>query len=124
MSRGMFVILCPVLLFGLGRVTLPAAERVGDAAKGKPIYEKNCLLCHGPQGRGDGPMGKSLSPPATDLARPESRHKSDAELLTAIREGHPDTAMTAWKESLSEREFEDVLAYVRHLSRGLGRGKS
>lgn len=124
MPRGISVILFSVLLFGLGRSTLPAAERVGDAAKGKPIYEKNCLLCHGPQGRGDGPMGKSLSPPATDLASAESRHKSDAELLKAIREGHPDSAMTAWEGSLSEREFDDVLPYVRYLSRGLGREKS
>jgi mono/diheme cytochrome c family protein len=101
-----------------------AADTGGNALKGKPIYEKNCLLCHGPQGRGDGPMGKALSPPATNFSSPESMHKTDAELLKVVREGHPDTAMTAWKGSLSEQEFQDLLAYVRQLSRGLEKGKS
>jgi mono/diheme cytochrome c family protein len=101
-----------------------AAEPGGNALKGRPIYEKNCLLCHGPQGRGDGPMGKALSPPAANFSSPESMRKTDAELLKVIHEGHPDTAMTAWKGSLSEQEFQDLLAYVRHLSRGLDKGKS
>jgi len=101
-----------------------AAEPGGDASKGKPIYEKNCLLCHGPQGRGDGPMGRSLSPPATNFSSPESMHKTDAELLKVIHEGHSDTAMAAWKGSLSEQDFQDLLAYVRQLSRGLDKGKS
>jgi mono/diheme cytochrome c family protein len=117
-----------VLLAGLALGFLiwiqAAADTGGDALKGKPIYEKNCLLCHGPQGRGDGHMGKTLSPPAANFASPESMHKSDAELLKVIREGHAGTAMTAWKGSLSEQEFQDLLAYVRQLSRGLDKGKS
>jgi len=26
------------------------ADAAGDAAKGKPIYVKHCMVCHGPQG--------------------------------------------------------------------------
>jgi mono/diheme cytochrome c family protein len=101
-----------------------AAEPGGNALKGKPIYEKNCLLCHGAEGRGDGPMGKVLNPPAANFSSPESLHKTDAQWLKVMREGHPDSAMTTWKGSLSEQEFQDVLAYVRQLSRGLDKGKS
>lgn len=118
------LVLFGALALGLVIRVQAAADTGGNALKGKPIYEKHCLLCHGPQGRGDGPMGKSLDPPAANFSSPESMHKSDAELLKVIREGHPDTAMTAWKGSLSEQEFQDVLAYVRHLSRGLDKGKS
>jgi len=117
-------ILISVLLLGLGIWILPASGIDGDASKGKPIYEKNCLICHGPQGRGDGPMGKSLNPPAPNFANPESQHKSDAELLKTIREGHPDSAMTAWKGTLSEQQFNDVLSYIRKISRGVEKGKS
>ncbi|HTN42676.1 MAG TPA: cytochrome c [Nitrospiria bacterium] len=117
-------ILFAVLILGLGIWILPASGIDGDASKGRPIYEKNCLICHGPQGRGDGPMGKSLNPPAPNFASPESRRKPDADLLKAIREGHPDTAMTAWKGTLSEQQFLDVLSYVRALSQGVEKDKS
>jgi mono/diheme cytochrome c family protein len=112
------------LVLGFGIWILPASGTEGDASKGKPVYEKNCLICHGPQGRGDGPMGKSLNPPAPNFASPESQRKSDAELLKAIREGHPDTAMTAWKGTLSEQQFIDVLSYVRKMIQGVEKGKS
>lgn len=117
------VILFSGWVLGLVIWILPAFGGDGDASKGKPIYEKNCLICHGPQGRGDGPMGKSLNPPAPNFASPESRHKSDAELLNTIRAGHPNSAMTAWKGTLSEQQFMDVLSYVRKISGGVEKDK-
>jgi cytochrome c len=32
----------------------------GDAAKGKPIFQGKCVICHEPQGEGDGPIGQKL----------------------------------------------------------------
>jgi mono/diheme cytochrome c family protein len=94
----------------------------GDAAKGRPLYEKYCLLCHGPQGRGDGPEGQLMKPPATNFRSPASKAKPDDVLLKAIREGHPKTAMTDWKRELSEEDIINVLAYVRGLSGGPEKG--
>ncbi|HUK56882.1 MAG TPA: cytochrome c [Nitrospiria bacterium] len=118
------LILSAGLLSGFGSWVLAGAETVGDASKGKPIYEKNCLICHGPEGRGDGPMGQSLHPPAPNFASPESQRKPDSEWMKVIREGHPDTAMTTWKGNLSDQQFLDVLAYARKLSRGVEKGRS
>lgn len=100
---------------GTGWIIKPALAE-GDSGKGKPIYEKHCLLCHGPQGRGDGPQGQLLKPPAASFRSPESKAKSDAELLAVIRDGHPDTAMTEWKDVLSEADMKDVLAYIRMIA--------
>ncbi len=83
---------------------------------GKAIYEKHCLICHGSRGKGDGPTGKVLIPPATDLTSAASKTKSDADLLKVIRDGKPPTAMPAWKGQLSEQDIRDVLAYIRSLS--------
>ncbi len=94
----------------------------GDAAKGRPVYEKYCLLCHGPQGRGDGPQGQLMKPPATNFKSPESKSKSDAVLLKAIQEGHPKTAMTSWELELSEEDMINVLVYIRSLSGGPKKG--
>jgi len=32
-------------------------------ARGKAVYAQSCATCHGPEGKGDGPGGKGLTPP-------------------------------------------------------------
>jgi mono/diheme cytochrome c family protein len=100
-------------LTGMGNTVVHAAA--GDARKGKSVYEKSCLVCHGPQGRGDGPVGKTINPPAADFTSAASKKKTDAELLAVIENGRPPTAMVGWKGQLSEAEIQDVLAYVKSL---------
>lgn len=93
----------------------PAHAADGDAQKGKAVYARNCVLCHGAQGRGDGPVGKTINPPAADFTSAASKKKTDAELLATIVTGRPPTAMVGWKGQLSEAEIQDVLAYVKSL---------
>lgn len=64
---------------------------------------------------GDAAKGKVLVPPAADFTSAASRKKSDAELLAIIENGRPPQAMTAWKDQLTAREIQDVLAYVKTL---------
>ena len=90
----------------------------GDATRGKVVFEKNCMTCHGSDGKGTGPMGPLLTPPAADYTSERTRLKTDAELLHTIQEGRPGTAMRSFKPWLSKQEMRDVLAYVRLLSKG------
>jgi mono/diheme cytochrome c family protein len=85
----------------------------GDAAKGKAIYEKKCVTCHGVGGKGDGPAGKMMNPKPTNFTSPESKKKPDAELIKTIESGRTGTPMPAWKGTLSPEQIQDVLAYVR-----------
>jgi mono/diheme cytochrome c family protein len=84
----------------------------GDAAKGKSIYQSKCVSCHGPEGKGDGPVGKALKPPAGDFSSAESQKRSPEELQKIIENGVPKTSMVAWGKQLNETEIQDVLAYV------------
>jgi len=88
--------------------SLAAGER--DLARGKKLYEKYCLACHGPQGRGDGAV--QFAPPVADLTSSDVLLKPDSRLLKSIHEGKPNTAMDAWKSTLSDEAIRDVLAYV------------
>ena len=105
------------LIQGICRTAVAAAvvAAPGDAVMGKAVYEQRCLACHGPQGKGDGPTGKVLVPPAADFTSAASKKKTDAELLKTIENGKPSTAMVAWKGLLSDQDIQNALAYVKTL---------
>ena len=82
-----------------------------DPAEGERIYLESCKACHGVDGKGSGVM--KFNPPAADLTSPQVQEKLDARLYNSIHEGRPNTAMGAWKHSLSAKEVLDVMSYVR-----------
>jgi hypothetical protein len=43
------------------------AQQAAVVADGRAEYEENCLACHGPEGRGDGPMADILVIAPSDL---------------------------------------------------------
>jgi mono/diheme cytochrome c family protein len=85
----------------------------GNVAKGKSLFIKYCAGCHGSEGRGDG--YKLLGPDPANLAAPDTKKKSDADLLKTIHTGKPN--MPAWNVRLSKEEGRDVLAYIRTLAK-------
>ncbi len=89
----------------------------GDPAKGKVVFEKLCVTCHGAQGKGDGPAGLMMMPRPADFTSPKIKGKPDGELLKSIQDGRPPTTMPAYKEQLSAQQISDVLAYVRSLGK-------
>ena len=51
----------------LALVLVPAARPAGDVVRGKHLYGRYCLVCHGANGKGDGPLvvsGKIPTPPS------------------------------------------------------------
>ena len=94
------------------KASSPSPNEQGSLDKGKSLYTTHCLNCHGPMGKGDGPIGKMLIPPAANLT--VLGKKSDQELLKTIQDGRPGTAMPSWKGNLSAQEIRDVLSYLRN----------
>ncbi len=48
----------------------PAASPVDATAEAKKIFDSRCVTCHGPEGGGDGPGSKGLSPAPRDFRDP------------------------------------------------------
>ncbi|MFZ1747803.1 MAG: c-type cytochrome [Nitrospirales bacterium] len=89
----------------------------GDRSKGKMVFEKLCVMCHGAEGRGDGTFGGELVPPAADLSSSKIQGNPDHVLFLAIKNGVKGSAMQGFKGRLSDQDIRDVLAYVRDLGK-------
>lgn len=92
-----------------------AQDFPADVTKGKIVYERHCLACHGTGGWGDGPEAAALKVPPANFHRFSSYLKSDEELLRTIEHGVVFSPMHAWQGQLTETERQDVLAYIRLL---------
>lgn len=92
-----------------------AQDFPSDPTRGKAVYERHCLDCHGRDGRGDGPDAAALKVPPANFHRFKSFLKSDEELLRTIDYGIVFSPMHSWQGQLTETERQDVLAYIRTL---------
>lgn len=94
----------------------PIAPDDDSLAKGKALYEAQCVSCHGETGMGDGPAAASLNPPPAPIARTACR-MSDAYLFWRISEGGAQwgTAMPAFGNTLSEEDIWHLVNYIRSL---------
>ncbi len=95
-----------------------------DTTAGKIVYVKWCAGCHGDAGAGDGAAARYMLPHPRDFTGAIYQIRStasgelptDADLLRAIDQGLPGTAMPGWKTRLSDRERRDVLAFLKTFS--------
>ena len=97
------------------------AAGAGDAAKGKDIYGKSCVGCHGPAGKGDGPAASALNPKPTNLADKAAMSKlDDAALTNVIAKGGASVGkspiMPPFNTQLKDQDIKDVIAYIKTFS--------
>jgi len=104
-----------LLSLGVGLLSaMPVAAQVSGPGRGKAIFEQNCAVCHGVDGRADTPVSKLLAPHPRNFTDPvEMARVTVDRIYSAIKEGRPGTAMAAWGQVLSEVEIGDVMDYVR-----------
>lgn len=95
---------------------LHAQEFPVDVARGKAVYERHCIRCHGAGGWGDGPEAAALKVRPANFHAFKSFLKSDEELLRTIEHGIVFSPMHSWRGQLSDGEMQDLTAYIRLLS--------
>lgn len=82
-------------------------------AEGEALFQKNCAFCHAPDGTGKNWIGSFLEPHPRNLTDPENMRDMDSERLReVIRNGLPNTTMSAWKSVLSEVQIDSLVAYI------------
>ena len=103
-----------------GATPAAAAATPESIANGAALYKRQCVMCHGATGAGDGPAAKTLKgklPPLNDKAV-MSKH-TDAHIHDAITDGKKTEIgnMPALGKRLKPEEITDIVNYVRTLAK-------
>ena len=98
-------------------IVLVCSVWAGNAERGKAIYGSNCVACHGKEGDGKGPAAQAMRPPPTDFTVVEWwKEKTDDQIARMIKDGRAGTPMVSFSK-LSEDELDDLVAYMKKLSK-------
>ncbi len=91
----------------------PVAATPESLARGESFYQTNCLVCHGPEGRGNGPVGeKFVDPSPADLNDAYTQDQADGQVFFTLTRGR--SAMPFYRDALSPEERWDVVNYIKH----------
>ena len=93
-------------------VRSPIAPTADNIAAGRQIYQTNCSVCHGPAGKGNGPLAATLNPRPVDLTV-HARLHTEGEFFYWVSNGIPGSAMPKWDAQYNEAQRWQVVAFVR-----------
>ena len=96
---------------GPGRTNSFAAARARE--RGAFVFTNYCQLCHGPEGKGDGPMVQRGIPPPASLLTPQAVQRKDGELFHVLTYGQRN--MPSQAAQLSREDRWKVILHVRSL---------
>jgi putative copper export protein/mono/diheme cytochrome c family protein len=96
----------------------------GDGiARGAQLFAKNCVACHGADGRGDGPLANSLDIPPADLTAEHLWAHSDGEMFWYLTHGMDSPrgglSMPGFGKVLGSEARWVLIDYVRALNAGV-----
>jgi cytochrome c553 len=105
-----YMLLSVVVVFMMGAQM--ARSQGGDAAAGKPVYNKACATCHGTDGAPKEAIAKMLKVDIPHLGSKEVQAKSDADLKKVITDGYQKMKPV---KGLSDKDVSNVVAFMRTL---------
>jgi len=94
-------------------ILLFASASLHGQAAGADTYKAKCQMCHGADGLGATPAGKSMK--AIPFTDPAITSKSDADLIAATTNGKGK--MPGYKGKLSDGDIKLVIAYIHTLQK-------
>ncbi len=93
----------------------PVSADAASLARGRNLFEIYCQSCHGPAGKGNGPVAAKITTPA-NLTAEKYLAYPDGFFYHVIRAGNGGL-MPPQAESMYPRERWDVINYIRKLQK-------
>lgn len=101
----------------------PTKEVLETARK---LYNQQCALCHGAEGKGDGAEAKkaNFKPPPANFTTERFAKNTDQYIFWRLSEGVPKTEMSAYKDVIaSEKDRWSLVLFIRSLNPKTVQGK-
>jgi mono/diheme cytochrome c family protein len=98
-------------------VANPVAFSNDSVVAGAQLFAKNCAVCHGDGGEGDGPGSAGLDPAPANLRLETIQANSDGTLYHVITNGIAGSAMPAWNRTLDDEERWHLVNFIRSLGK-------
>lgn len=95
-------------LLSLSLAVPAVAQQTGEAT-----YKAKCAMCHGADGTGNTPVGKSMK--LRSLKSPEDGKATDADLFKDTKSGVGK--MQGYAGKLTDAQIQDVVSYIRTLQK-------
>lgn len=96
------------------RITNPISPTVESVAAGKRTYQRLCVQCHGPEGRGDGGGAGAGGQPADLTGDRWEFGASDGEVFSVIHDG-TSADMQGYAEQIRDADIWNLVNYLRSI---------
>ena len=103
----------PVMFLFVMLLTLVFCITEAKAQDANALYKAKCVMCHGADGKGATPAGKSTG--VRSFSSLEVQKENDAELAQITTKGKGK--MPAYENKLTAPQITELVAYVRELGK-------
>ena len=90
----------------------PTGYTAHSVAVGARAFAQNCVACHGPEGKGDGPLARSLPVPPADLTAAHVYGHLPGDLYWTIGHGVPGTPMPGFVAKLDAQTRWSLVDFI------------
>lgn len=102
-----------ILALAVAVLVIPTAARADGGVDGAAIFKAKCAMCHGPDGKGQTTMGKSMK--LRDLGSAGVQKQTDAELFKIVADGKGK--MPSYKAKLDQQSLDALVVFMRTLKK-------
>ena len=91
----------------------PVRKSPESLARGRELYDRHCIVCHGEQGRGNGPVGQKFVPQPMELNFDYVQLQPDGQIFYTI--SHGSLAMPHYREAVAPEDRWHLVNFIKEV---------
>jgi mono/diheme cytochrome c family protein len=91
----------------------PIPKSPESLARGREMYDLHCIVCHGAQGRGNGPVGQKFVPQPMELNFDYVQLQPDGQIFYTI--SHGSIAMPFYREAIAVEDRWHLVNFIKEV---------